>query len=85
MFNIQYEDEKTGARAGLLKTEHGKVETPFFMPVATRAIGKYIGAFDYKEIKANAIICNAFILSLRPKCNNMQCFYTFSETGNKCN
>ncbi|MBU3941641.1 MAG: queuine tRNA-ribosyltransferase family protein, partial [Nanoarchaeota archaeon] len=86
MFDIQYEDEKTRARAGLLKTAHGKVETPFFMPVATRAIGKYIGAFDYKEMNANAIICNAFILSLRPgidvieKAGGLHKFMNFDKT-----
>ena len=86
MFDIQYEDEKTRARAGLLKTAHGKVETPFFMPVATKAVGKYIGTFDYNEINANAIICNAFILSLRPgidvihKAGGIHKFMNFNKT-----
>jgi queuine tRNA-ribosyltransferase len=86
MFEIQYGDEKSNARAGLLKTAHGKVETPFFMPVATRAIGKYIGPFDYKEMNANAIICNAFILSLRPgidsikKAGGLHKFMNFDKT-----
>jgi len=86
MFKIQYEDEKSNARAGLLKTTHGKLETPFFMPVATKAIGKYIGTFDYNEINANAIICNAFILSLRPgvevikKAGGIHKFMNFNKT-----
>ena len=84
MFTIKQEDGS--ARTGILKTRHGKVETPFFMPVATRGIGKYIGAFDYKEIKANAIICNAFILSLRPgidvieKAGGLHKFMNFNKT-----
>ena len=86
MFKIQCEDEKSKARAGLLKTAHGSLETPFFMPVATKAVGKYIGTFDYNEIKANAIICNAFILSLRPginvieKAHGLHKFMNFDKT-----
>ncbi|MBU2634052.1 MAG: tRNA guanosine(34) transglycosylase Tgt [Nanoarchaeota archaeon] len=63
MFKLINEDK---ARLGELRTKHGKVETPFFMPVATLATGKFIGVDDYKLMKANAIICNAFILSMKP-------------------
>ena len=54
------------ARAGILKTAHGKVETPFFMPVATKTAVKYLDARDLEEIGVQAIIANAFVLSLRP-------------------
>ena len=63
MFKLINEDK---GRFGILKTKTCKVETPFFMPVATLATGKYIGIDDYKLMKTDAIICNAFILSLRP-------------------
>ena len=48
MFKITAEDGN--ARIGKLKTRHGTIETPFFMPVATRAVGKYIGSEDYKKL-----------------------------------
>ena len=54
------------ARAGLLKTAHGTIETPFFMPAATRASGKYLTTDDYHRIGIPNIICNSLILSLRP-------------------
>ena len=64
MFKIITEDGN--ARIGKLKTRHGTIETPFFMPVATRAVGKYIGTEDYKKIGVNAIISNSLILSFNP-------------------
>lgn len=64
MFKITAEDGK--ARIGKLKTRHGTIETPLFMPVATRAVGKYIGAEDYKKIGVTAIISNSLILYFNP-------------------
>jgi queuine tRNA-ribosyltransferase len=64
MFKIIAEDGK--ARVGKLKTRHGYIETPFFMPVATRAVGKFIGPEDYKKANVKATISNAFILYLKP-------------------
>ncbi|MBI2666222.1 tRNA guanosine(34) transglycosylase Tgt, partial [Candidatus Woesearchaeota archaeon] len=63
-FTLTHQDGT--ARIGKLKTAHGEIETPFFMPAATRATGKFITADDYKKIQLPALICNAFILSLRP-------------------
>jgi len=64
MFKITAKDGK--ARVGKLKTRHGTIETPFFMPVATRAVGKFIGPEDYKKLKIKASISNSFILYLKP-------------------
>jgi len=64
-FKIIKEDKHSKARIGKLVTAHGTVETPYFMAVATKAVGKFIGPDDYKEI-AEGLICNALILSLRP-------------------
>ncbi|MCK5107755.1 MAG: tRNA guanosine(34) transglycosylase Tgt [Nanoarchaeota archaeon] len=63
-FKILAEDGK--ARVGKLKTRHGTIETPFFMPVATRAVGKFIGPQDYNLLKIKASISNSFILYLKP-------------------
>ena len=66
MFKILEKDKKTKARIGLLETKKGNVETPFFMPVATKTVVKHIDSFRLKELGAKAVISNAFILSLRP-------------------
>ncbi len=65
-FTIKAKDKKTGARVGTLKTKKGVAETPFFMPVATKASVKHISSQDLEEMGAQAIISNALILSLRP-------------------
>jgi len=54
------------ARAGILKTTHCNITTPFFMPVATKTAVKYLDARDLEEIGIESIISNAFVLSLRP-------------------
>jgi queuine tRNA-ribosyltransferase len=58
------------ARIGTLLTKSGEIETPFFMPVLTKATGKYITTDDYsslgKDLGARGIICNSLLLSLRP-------------------
>ncbi|MEK6820157.1 MAG: tRNA guanosine(34) transglycosylase Tgt, partial [Nanoarchaeota archaeon] len=59
-------DKKTKARVGLLKTKSGTIETPFFMPVATKASVKYMSSEDLKEAKVKAVISNTFILHLKP-------------------
>ena len=66
IFKIVAKDKKTKARTGILSTKSGKIETPFFMPVATKTAVKNISVEDLKTMGANAIISNAFILSLRP-------------------
>src|SRR3989338_5225977 len=70
VFTILHRDKQTNARMGKLKTAHGVIETPFFMPAATKATGKFITTDDYQHLgkKGNVktIIANAFILSCRP-------------------
>lgn len=65
-FRIKYKDKNSKARIGTLKTAHGKLETPFFMPVATKAAAKYISSKDLKELGTQCFISNGFILSMRP-------------------
>jgi len=65
-FEITHKDKKTNARAGILHTKKGKIETPFFMPVATKTAVKHISPEDLHEMKANAVISNALVLFLRP-------------------
>jgi queuine tRNA-ribosyltransferase len=65
-FSIVHKDKKTKARIGLLSTKKGPVETPFFMPVATKATAKHLDSKQLEELGAHAVISNALILSLRP-------------------
>jgi queuine tRNA-ribosyltransferase len=63
-FKIIAEDDKTGARITRWKTSHGTVETPFFMPVATKMAVKHLTSTDLKEIGIQAVISNSLVLEL---------------------
>jgi len=56
----------TRARLGVLETAHGKVETPAFMPVASKGTVKLLSSRDLEELDVQALITNAFLLSLKP-------------------
>uniref|UniRef100_UPI0032164312 tRNA guanosine(34) transglycosylase Tgt n=1 Tax=uncultured Draconibacterium sp. TaxID=1573823 RepID=UPI0032164312 len=66
-FELQKTSENSRARAGVLTTGHGKIETPIFMPVGTAGSVKGIHTRDIKEdIKAQIILGNTYHLYLRP-------------------
>ena len=66
-FELQYTDSKSNARAGLITTAHGKIETPIFMPVGTLGTVKGVHLHELKEdIKAQIILGNTYHLYLRP-------------------
>ncbi|HLE09839.1 MAG: tRNA guanosine(34) transglycosylase Tgt [Bdellovibrionales bacterium RIFOXYD12_FULL_39_22] len=54
------------ARAGLIKTVHGEIETPIFMPVGTRGSVKTMTQTDLENIGAQIILGNTYHLYLRP-------------------
>lgn len=54
------------ARTGFLKTTHGIIKTPFFMPVATKGAVKNITHAQLKEMNFDCLISNAFINYLNP-------------------
>ncbi len=58
--------EQGNARAGILKTAHGKIETPFFMPVATKGAVKLVSNNELEKAGTKCIICNAYLFSIRP-------------------
>lgn len=64
MFKLITED--SGARIGKLITNHGTIETPFFMPIATKGTAKQVSNDELKQIGSEAIIANAFVLYLKP-------------------
>jgi queuine tRNA-ribosyltransferase len=66
-FELQYTDSKSDARAGLIKTDHGNIQTPIFMPVGTCGSVKGVKVDDLKDdIKAQIILGNTYHLYLRP-------------------
>ena len=54
------------ARAGIIKTPHGEIHTPVFMPVGTQATVKTLTPEDLEEIGAEIILGNTYHLYLRP-------------------
>ena len=72
-FEIKQTSNKGKARAGVITTDHGQIETPIFMPVGTVASVKTVHQRELKEdIKAQIILGNTYHLYLRPKMETMQ-------------
>ena len=65
-FKILKKSKKSRARLGILKTSHGIVETPSFVPVATQATIKTLTSEETKAVKSQILICNTFHLHLKP-------------------
>ena len=65
-YDIIAEDPKTHARAGVLHTPHGDIETPIFMPVGTRATVKGVPWETVKDLGAQIVLSNTYHLAMRP-------------------
>lgn len=65
-FNILHRDTSCLARLGSLKTDHGMIETPIFMPVGTNATVKAMTPEDLNAVEAQIILANTYHLYLRP-------------------
>jgi queuine tRNA-ribosyltransferase len=66
-FEIQAQCRETGARAALLHTRHGVIETPVFMPVGTQAAVKALSPRNLlDDLDAQIILANTYHLFLRP-------------------
>ena len=66
-FELKNKECQCGARAGVLHTEHGDIQTPIFMPVGTVGSVKGVYHRDLKDdIKAQIILGNTYHLLLRP-------------------
>ncbi len=67
-FEIEKFDKNSSARAGEITTDHGKIQTPIFMPVGTVASVKGVHQTELKnDINADIILGNTYHLYLRPK------------------
>ncbi len=66
-FELQKSDNNSKARAGIITTDHGTIETPIFMPVGTQGTVKAIDQKTLREeIDASIILGNTYHLYLRP-------------------
>lgn len=66
-FDLEHTDTGSGARAGTITTDHGKIETPIFMPVGTQGTVKAVPQNVLKdEVEAQIILGNTYHLYLRP-------------------
>lgn len=67
-FSLEKVDLQTQARAANIKTDHGSIQTPIFMPVGTAASVKGVHQHELdNDIKAQIILGNTYHLYLRPK------------------
>jgi queuine tRNA-ribosyltransferase len=72
-FDLLARDPGTKARAGLLTTAHGAIETPIFMPVGTAGTVKAVGQRELKnDVQAQIILGNTYHLYLRPGLDVLQ-------------
>src|SRR5690606_2184037 len=66
-FTLQATDRQSKARAGLMETAHGTIETPIFMPVGTAGTVKAVHQHELADaVKAQIILGNTYHLYLRP-------------------
>jgi len=74
MLTINKISKTSKARRGVLKTAHGDIETPFFMPIATKGAVKTLSALDMQKLKASILLSNTYHLYLRPGLEVMDTF-----------
>lgn len=66
MFEHLSSSTKSAARRGRLQTAHGVLETPFFMPIATRGAVKTLSSLDIERLASPILLSNTYHLWLRP-------------------
>ena len=66
MFELIHSDTKTKARTGILRTAHGPIKSPFFMPVGTNASVKTLSNEDLLDVGSQIILSNTYHLFVRP-------------------
>jgi len=73
-FKIVAESDTTRARAGVLQTAHGEVETPVFMPVGTLGTVKSLSPEELMDCETQIVLGNTYHLYLRPGCDVIRRF-----------
>ena len=70
MFQLKKQEGKR--RWGMLFTAHGDIETPFFMPIATKGAVKTLSSSDMRQLGAQILLSNTYHLLLRPGMEEMK-------------
>ncbi|HIN03083.1 MAG TPA: tRNA guanosine(34) transglycosylase Tgt, partial [Candidatus Marinimicrobia bacterium] len=65
-FTLQNSDSNTPARTGILKTDHGTIKTPIFMPIGTMGAVKTMAPHELEGVGSQIILGNTYHLYLRP-------------------
>ncbi len=65
-FRLEASCSETAARAGVVTTDHGEVQTPIFMPVGTQGALKAMSHRSLRELDVPIILANTYHLYLRP-------------------
>ena len=71
-FTVKKEAKKSRARLGIIEVAHGKIETPYFVPVATAATVRGLDQMDMEELRAQVLLANTYHLHLRPGDKNVK-------------
>ena len=72
-FTLSKKDINSNARSGLIKTDHGEIKTPIFMPVGTAGTVKSVSQRDLEDqINAQLILGNTYHLYLRPGIDTLE-------------
>ncbi len=66
MYKLLKKSSKSKARLGKIKTTHGEIDAPFFMPIATKGAVKNLNAEEISELGAQIILSNTYHLYLQP-------------------
>lgn len=66
MFSLKHASSRSSARRGELVTPHGVLQTPFFMPIATKGAVKTLSSFDIERLGSPILLSNTYHLWLRP-------------------
>ncbi len=66
IFKIIHKSKNSSARIGTIKTQHGTIDTPFFMPIATYGAVKTQSSNEIKELPSKILLSNTYHLYIRP-------------------
>lgn len=72
MYTLHSQSQKSRARRGEIELAHGKVQTPFFMTIATKAAVKSLSISDIEKLNPQILLSNTYHLMLRPGMEIMQ-------------
>jgi queuine tRNA-ribosyltransferase len=72
LFTINHKDENTSARSGVIRTDHGDITTPFFMPVGTYGAVKTQSSEEISDLPSSILLSNTYHLYLRPGAQILQ-------------